>query len=68
MLVVIDNFNRFGWAVPFKNKNAQPKTDAFAKCIGINKPKFIETHDGKEFLNKISSNFLNTHSIKKIYR
>ena len=29
VLVVIDNFSKFGWTVPLKNKNAQTIKDSF---------------------------------------
>ena len=29
VLVVIDNFNKFGFTIPFKNKNAQTIKDSF---------------------------------------
>ena len=31
VLVIIDNFSKFGWAVPLKNKNAQTIKDSFEK-------------------------------------
>ena len=30
ILVVIDNFSKFGWTIPVKNKNAQSMTVAFS--------------------------------------
>ena len=32
-LVVIDIFSNFGWKTPFKNKYAQPITDAFSQIV-----------------------------------
>ena len=51
VLVVIDNFSKFGWTLPLKNKSAQTIKDSFENIL-INskrKPKLIETDRGKEF-------------------
>ena len=29
VLVIIENFSKFAWTVPLKNKNAQTKKDSF---------------------------------------
>ena len=66
VLVVIDNFSKFGWTVPLKNKNAQTIKDSF-KNILINskrKPNLIESDRGKEFYNNIFQDFLNKNNIK----
>ena len=31
VLVVLDNFSKFGWTIPLKNKNAQTIKDSFRK-------------------------------------
>ena len=33
VLVVIDNFSKFGWTVPLKNKNAQTIKDSFENIL-----------------------------------
>ena len=33
VLVIIDNFSKFGWTVPLKNKNAQTIKDSFKMLI-----------------------------------
>ena len=33
VLVVIDNFSKFGWTIPLKKENAQTKTDSFQKVL-----------------------------------
>ena len=70
ILVVIDNFSKFGWTMAWKNKNAQPKTDAFSQIIETSrrKPNLLETDDGKEYVNKIFSEVLNNHNIKRYSR
>ena len=70
IIVVIDNFSKFGWTIPLKNKYAQPKTDAFSQIIKTSrrKPNLLETDDGKEYVNKIFNEFLNTNKIKRYSR
>ena len=70
ILVVIDNFSKFGWTIPLKNKYAQSITDAFSQIIKSSrrKPNLLETDDGKEFVNKIFNEFLNDHNIKTYSR
>ena len=66
VLVIIDNFSKFGWTVPLKNKNAQTIKDSFENIL-INskrKPNLIETDRGKEFYNNIFQDFLNKNTIK----
>ena len=60
VLVVIDNFSKFGWTIPLKNKNAQTIKDSFENIL-INskrKPNLIESNRGKEFYNNIFQDFL----------
>ena len=66
VLVIIDNFSKFGWTVPLKNKNAQTIRDSFENIL-INskrKPNLIESDRGKEFYNNIFQDFLNKNNIK----
>ena len=66
VLVIIDNFSKFGWTVPLKNKNTQTIKDSFENIIisSKRKPKLIESDRGKEFYNNIFQDFLNENSIK----
>ena len=66
VLVVIDNFSKFGWTSPLKNKNAQTIKDSFEKILlsSKRKPNLIETDRGKEFYNNIFQDFLNKNDIK----
>ena len=66
VLVVIDNFSKFGWTVPIKNKNAQTPKDSFENIL-INskrKPNLIGSDRGKEFFNNNFQDLLNKNSIK----
>ena len=66
VLVVIDNFSKFGWTIPLKNKNAQTIKDSFENILisSTRKPNLIETDRGKEFYNNNFQDFLNKNNIK----
>ena len=66
ILVIIDNFSKYGWTVPLKNKNAQSIKDSFENILisSKRKPNLIETDRGKEFYNNIFQDFLNKNNIK----
>ena len=66
VLVTIDNFSKFGWTVPLKNKNAQTIKDSFENIL-INsrrKPNLLGSDRGKEFYNNMFQDFLNKNNIK----
>ena len=66
VLIIIDNFSKFGWTIPLKNKNAQTIKDSFENILisSKRKPNLIETDRGKEFYNNIFQEFLNKNDIK----
>ena len=66
VLVTIDNFSKFGWTVPLKNKNAQTIKDSSENILisSKRKPNLIESDRGKEFYNNIFQDFLNKNNIK----
>ena len=66
VLVVIDNFSKYGWTIPLKNKNAQTIKNSFENILisSKRKPNLIETDRGKEFYNNIFQDFLNKNNIK----
>ena len=66
VLVVIDNFSKFGWTSLLKNKNAQTIKDSFENILisSKRKPNLIETDRGKEFYNIIFQDFLNKNNTK----
>ena len=70
ILVVIDNFSKFGWTIPLKNKFSQSITDAFSEIIKSSnrKPNLLETDGGKEYVNKIFNELLNKNKIKRYSR
>ena len=70
VLVAIDNFSKFGWTIPLKNKNARTIKDSFENIL-INskrKPNLTESDRGREFYNNIFQDFLNKNDIKHYSR
>ena len=67
ILVVIDNFSKFGRTIPLKNKYAQSITDAFSQIVKSSKrkPNLLELVDGKEYVIKHFNEFLNNHNTKR---
>ena len=66
VFVIIDNFSKFGWTIPLKNKNAQTIKDSFENILisSKRKPNLIESDRGKEFYNNFFPDFLNKNDIK----
>ena len=70
VLVCVDNFSKYGWAIPLKNKYASTIKDSFEQIITTSKrkPNLIETDDGKDFANKILETYLKSQNIKRYSR
>ena len=66
VLVTIDNFSKYGWTLPLKNKNAQTIKDSFENILisSKRKPYLMETDRGKEIYNNIFQSFLKTNNMK----
>ena len=66
VVVVIDNFSKYGWTIPLKNKNAQTIKNSFENILlnSKRKPNLIESDRGKEFYKNIFQDFLNKNDIK----
>ena len=70
VLVITDNFSKFGWTVHLKNKNAQTIRDTFENILisSKRKPDLIQTDQTKKFYNSIFQNFLNNNNIQPYSR
>ena len=66
VLVIIDNFSKFNWTVPIKNKNAQTIKGSFENILTSSKrkPGLIESHRGKEYYNNFFQDLLSKNKIK----
>lgn len=66
LLVVIDTFSKFAWAVGIKSKNMEDVTLAMSQIFRTSKrvPRFIHADLGSEFYNRRFKNLLQKHSIR----
>ena len=66
VLVVIDNFSKYGWTIPLKSKKAITIKDSFEKILisSKRKPNLIESDRGEEFFNNFFQDFLNKNIVK----
>ena len=65
IFIVIDNFSKYLWAIPLKNKYSQNITKEFSNILSKSKrkPLKIESDRGTEFYNGIFQNFLKSKNI-----
>ncbi|EFA12198.1 Putative uncharacterized transposon-derived protein F54H12.3-like Protein [Tribolium castaneum] len=65
ILMVINVFSKFVWAVPLKNKSALSVVNAMSEILKTrrNVPKNIQTDLGKEFYNKHFQQLMNKYKI-----
>ena len=65
IFIVIDNFSKYLWAIPLKNKYSQTITNEFSNFLTTSKrkPLKIESDRGTEFYNSIFQNFLRLKNI-----
>ena len=70
IFIVIDNFSKFLWAIPLKNKYSQTITNEFSNILSTSKrkPLKIESDRGSEFYNSIFQNFLKSKNIQHYSR
>ena len=60
IFIIIDNFSKYLWTIPLKNKYSETITTEFSKILtkSKRKPLKIESDRGTEFYNSIFQNFL----------
>ena len=65
IFLIIDNFSKYLWAIPLKNKYCQTITSKFSNILTTSKrkPLKIESDRGSEFYNSIFQNFLRSKNI-----
>ena len=70
IFIVIDNFSKYLWAIPLKNKYSQTITNGFANILSTSKrkPLKIESDRGSEFYNSIFQSFLKSKNIQHYSR
>ena len=70
IFIIIDNFSKYLWAIPLKNKYSQTITNEFSNILTTSKrkPLKIESDRGTEFYNSIFQNFLKSKIIQHYSR
>ena len=70
IFIVIDNFSKYLWAIPLKNKYSQTITNEFSNILTTSKrkPLKIGSDRGTGFYNSIFQNFLKNKIIKHYSR
>ena len=70
IFIIIDNFSKYLWAIPLKNKYSQTITNEFLNIITTSKrkPLKLESDRGTEFYNSIFQNFLKSKNIQHYSR
>ena len=65
IFIVIDNFSKYLWAIPLKNKYSQTITNEFSNILTTSKrkPLKLESDRGTEFYNNIFQNLLKSKNI-----
>ena len=70
VFIVIDNFSKYLWAIPLKNKYSQTITNDFSNIITTSKrkPNKLESDRGSEFYNSMFQNLLKSKNIRHYSR
>ena len=70
IFIIIDNYSKYLWAIPLKNKYSQTITNEFSNILSTSKrkPNKIESDRGSEFYNSIFQNFLKSKNIQHYSR
>ena len=66
IFIIIDDFSKYLWAIPPKNKYSQTITNEFSNIITTSKrkPLKLESDRGTEFYNSIFQNLLKSKNIR----
>ena len=66
IFIIIDNYSKYLWAIPLKNKYSQTITNEFSNILTKpkRKPLKLESDRGSEFYNSIFQNFLKSKNIQ----
>ena len=70
IFIIVDNFSKYLWAIPLKNKYSQTITNEFSNILtkSKRKPLKIESDRGTEFYNSIFQSFLRNKNIQHYSR
>ena len=70
IFIIIDNFSKYLWAIPLKNKYSRSITNEFSNILRTTKrkPLKIESDRGSEFYKNIFQNYLKSKNIQQYSR
>ena len=70
IFIIIDNFSKYLWTIPLKNKYSKTKTQEFSYTLTTSKrrPLKIECDRGAEFFNSIFQKFLKSETFQHFSR
>ena len=70
IFIIIDNYSKYLWAIPLKNKYSQTITNEFSIILtkSKRKPLKLESDRGSEWYNSVFQNFLKTKNIQHYSR
>ena len=70
IFIIIDNFSKYLWAIPLKNKNSQTITNEFSNILTKSKrsPLKLESDRGAEWYNSVFQNLLKSKNIQHYSR
>ena len=70
IIIIIDNFSKYLWAFPLKNKYSKTITDAFSNILSTSRrsPLKLESNRGSEWYKSVFQNFLKTKNIQHYSR
>ena len=70
IFIIIDNYSKYLWAIPLKNKNSQTITNEYSNILTTSKrsPLKLESDRGKEWYNSIFQKFLKVKNIQHYSR
>ena len=69
IFIIIDNYSKYLWAIPLKNKNSKTITDEFSNVLGESerRPLKLESDRGWEWYNSIFQNFLRRKKYSSLF-
>ena len=70
IIIIIDNFSKYLWAIPLKDKNSRTITNEFSNILTTSKrsPVKLESDRGSEWYNSIFKNFIKNKNIQHYSR
>ena len=66
IFTIIDNYTKYAWAIPIKNKEGKSVTEAFKDVVkkSQRKPDKISSDRGKKFYNKTFQDYLKKEGVE----